>query len=324
MSPLLALLAALPATLAAGDAQAQAGGFPAKPVRIVVGFVPGGSTDITGRVMAQRLTDQVGQPVVVENRPGAGGNVGAEAVARAPADGYTLMLTSIAIQGIGPALYPKLPFDPIRDFTPITQLTAIPNVLAVHPSLPAKSVSELIALARKRPGAIAFASAGAGTSMHLSAELLRSLANIEVLHVPYKGSAPAMQDLIGGHTQMVFDNLPFVLPFVKAGKVRALAVTTTARNPQLPEVPTMIEAGIAGYDVTSWFGLAAPGGLPTPLTDRWYQESVKALQHPDTRQRFGDLGASIVGSTPVEFGAFIRAELAKWARVVKASGAKAD
>jgi len=310
MSPLLALLAALPATLAAGDAQAQAGGFPAKPVRIVVGFVPGGSTDITGRVMAQRLTDQVGQPVVVENRPGAGGNVGAEAVARAPADGYTLMLTSIAIQGIGPALYPKLPFDPIRDFTPITQLTAIPNVLAVHPSLPAKSVSELIALARKRPGAIAFASAGAGTSMHLSAELLRSLASIEVLHVPYKGSAPAMQDLIGGHTQMVFDNLPFVLPFVKAGKVRALAVTTTARNPQLPEVPTMIEAGIAGYDVT--------------LTDRWYQESVKALQHPDTRQRFGDLGASIVGSTPVEFGAFIRAELAKWARVVKASGAKAD
>jgi tripartite-type tricarboxylate transporter receptor subunit TctC len=274
--------------------------------------------------MAQRLTDQVGQPVVVENRPGAGGNVGAEAVARAPADGYTLMLTSIAIQGIGPALYPKLPFDPIRDFTPITQLTAIPNVLAVHPSLPAKSVSELIALARKRPGAIAFASAGAGTSMHLSAELLRSLASIEVLHVPYKGSAPAMQDLIGGHTQMVFDNLPFVLPFVKAGKVRALAVTTTARNPQLPEVPTMIEAGVAGYDVTSWFGLAAPGGLPAPLVDRWYQESVKALQHPDTRQRFGDLGASIVGSTPVEFGAFIRAELAKWARVVKASGVKAD
>ena len=324
MMTILALLAALPATLAATAAHAQAGGFPAKPVRIVVGFAPGGSTDITGRVMAQRFTDQIGQPVVVENRPGAGGNVGAEAVARAPADGYTLMLTSIAIQGIGPALYPKLPFDALRDFTPITQLTAIPNVLAVHPSLPATSVGELIALARKRPGAIAFASAGAGTSMHLSAELLRSLASIELLHVPYKGSAPAMQDLIGGHTQMVFDNLPFVLPFVKSGKVRALAVTTTVRNPQLPDVPTMIEAGVAGYDVTSWFGLAAPAGLPAPLVDRWYQESAKALQHPDTRQRFNDLGASIVGSTPAEFGAFIRAELAKWARVVKASGAKAD
>jgi tripartite-type tricarboxylate transporter receptor subunit TctC len=214
--PMIALLlAALPGVLSATGVHAQAN-FPARPVRIVVGFAPGGATDITGRVMAQRLSDQVGQPVVVENRPGAGGNVGAEAVARAPADGHTLMLTSIAIQGIGPALYPKLPFDPIRDFTPITQLTAIPNVLAVHPSLPAKSVSELIALARKRPGAIAFASAGAGTSMHLSAELLKSIARIEVLHIPYKGSAPAMQDLIGGHTQMVFDNLPFVLPFVKA------------------------------------------------------------------------------------------------------------
>ena len=322
--PMIALLlAALPGALSATGVHAQAN-FPARPVRIVVGFAPGGATDITGRVMAQRLSDQVGQPVVVENRPGAGGNVGAEAVARAPADGHTLMLTSIAIQGIGPALYPKLPFDPIRDFTPITQLTAIPNVLAVHPSLPAKSVSELIALARKRPGAIAFASAGAGTSMHLSAELLKSIARIEVLHIPYKGSAPAMQDLIGGHTQMVFDNLPFVLPFVKAGKVRALAVTTVARNPQLPEVPTMIEAGVAGYDVTSWFGLAAPGGLPAPLVDRWYQESAKALQHPDTRQRFSDLGASIVGSTPAEFGAFIRTELARWAQVVKTSGAKAD
>jgi tripartite-type tricarboxylate transporter receptor subunit TctC len=215
-------------------------------------------------------------------------------------------------------------YDIARDLAPIVLLAKGPFVLMSTPGLPVASLKELIAYAKSRPGKLSIASSGNGTSVHLSAELLRSLASIEVLHVPYKGSAPAMQDLIGGHTQMVFDNLPFVLPFVKAGKVRALAVTTTARNPQLPEVPTMIEAGVPGYDVTSWFGLAAPGGLAAPLVDRWYQESVKALQHPDTRQRFGDLGASIVGSTPVEFGAFIRSELAKWARVVKASGVKAD
>jgi len=310
-----AILVALPAV---------AQNFPAKPVRIVVGFAPGGTTDITGRVMAQRFTEQVGHPVLVENRPGAGGNIGAEFVARSSADGYTLLLTSIANQAISPSLYAKLPFDAVKDFTPITQVISIPNVFVVHPSLPVKTVKEFIALAQKRPGAISFASAGTGTSVHLSAEMLKVMTGVDIVHVPYKGSAPAMQDLIGGHTQVVFDNLPFVLPFIKAGKVRALAVTTTTRNPQLPEVPTMIEAGVPGYEVNSWFGLCAPANLPAPILDRWYAESVKALKNPDTQQRFGELGATIVGSTPTEFGAFIRAEIAKWAKIVKASGAKAD
>ena len=303
---------------------AVAQNFPAKPVRIVVGFAPGGTTDITGRVMAQRFTEQVGHTVLVENRPGAGGNIGAEFVARSPADGYTLLLTSIANQAISPSLYAKLPFDAVKDFTPITQVISIPNVFVVHPSLPVKTVKEFIALAQKRPGAISFASAGTGTSVHLSAEMLKVMTGVDIVHVPYKGSAPAMQDLIGGHTQVVFDNLPFVLPFIKAGKVRALAVTTTTRNPQLPEVPTMIEAGVPGYEVNSWFGLCAPANLPAPILDRWYAESVKALKNPDTQQRFGELGATIVGSTPTEFGAFIRAEIAKWAKIVNASGAKAD
>ncbi|MBC7778932.1 MAG: tripartite tricarboxylate transporter substrate binding protein [Proteobacteria bacterium] len=304
------------------DAPAQA--FPSKPVRIIVGFAPGGTTDICGRVMAQRFTEQVGQAVLVENRPGAGGNIGAEFVAKAAPDGYTLMLTSIANQAIGPSLYTKLPFDAVKDFTPITQVISIPNVFVVHPSLPAKTVKEFIALAKKRPGVISFASAGTGTSVHLSGEMFKVMAGVDLVHVPYKGSAPAMQDLIGGHTQLVFDNLPFVLPFIKSGKVRPLAVTTTQRNPQLPDVPTMIEAGVPGYEVNSWFGLVAPANLPQPLLERWYAESVKALAHPDTRQRFGELGATIIGQSPAEFGAFIRTEIAKWAKIVKASGARVD
>jgi tripartite-type tricarboxylate transporter receptor subunit TctC len=308
--------------LAAGPALAQS--FPAKPVRIVVGFAPGGTTDITGRVMAQRFTEQIGQTALVENRPGAGGNIGAEFVAKSPPDGYTLLLTSIANQAISPSLYAKLPFDAVKDFTPISQLIAIPNVFVVHPSLPVKTVKEFIALAKKRPGAISFASAGTGTSVHLSGEMFKVMAGVDIVHVPYKGSSPAMQDLIGGHTQLVFDNLPFVLPFIKAGKVRALAVTTTARNAALPDVPTMIEAGVPGYEVNSWFGLAAPANLPAPILDRWYAETVRALKNPDTQQRFGDLGATIIGSTPADFGAFIRVEIAKWAKIVKASGARAD
>ena len=305
-------------------ALAAAQPYPSKPVRLVVGFPPGGPTDIIGRLVGTKLTEYFKEQVIIDNRPGAGGNIAADYVAKAAPNGYTVLLTHPATHALSPALYSKLPFDVVRDFAPVSQLVTVPNILVIHPSLPVRNVRELVALAKKNPGAINFASGGSGTGGHLSGELFKTMAGIDLVHVPYRGGAPAITDLVAGQVQVMIDNMQALLPYVRSGRLRALAVTPSARVPVVPELPTIAESGVPGYDVSSWFGLVVPAGTPQAVIDRLHADSVKAVKAPDVAARFADLGATPVGSTPEQFGAFIATEIAKWGPVVKASGARVD
>lgn len=297
--------------------------FPSKPVKIIVPSTPGDGSDILARAIAQKLTERWGQPVLVENRPGAGGVVGTEAAARSPADGYTVIMGNAGSHAINQALYPKLSYDVVRDFAPITLVASAPNVFVVHPAVPAKTVAEFIALAKKEPGKYSFASGGNGSSAHLNGEMLKSLAGIDMTHVPYKGSSPAITDVIAGQVQLMIGNLPPILPHIKSGKVRALGVTTTTRFAATPEVPPVSET-VAGYESLAWFGLFAPVGTPKELLAKWHADSVAVLALPDIRERVAQLGFDVVGNTPEAYAALIRNDIAKWQRVVKASGARAD
>jgi tripartite-type tricarboxylate transporter receptor subunit TctC len=318
---------ALPAALALAGlwiaAPVSAQPYPAKPIRVIVAFAPSGIADFAARSVSKKLSESLGVPVIVENRPGAGGITGAEVVAKSPPDGYTLLVTSIS-HTINPSVRKNLPFDAVRDFAPVTLITDAPNFLVVHPSLPVKSVKELIALARGRPGQITYASSGAGTSTHLSGELFKSLARIDIVHVPYKGGGPAVIDLVGGHVQMMFSTLPSVLQQVRAGKLRGLAVTGARRFPAAQEFPTMIEAGVAGFEVSGWSGMFAPAGAPREAVSRLAAEIGKILRAPELKERFFVQGAEPVGNTPEEFAAFVLSEIAKWKKVVAASGMQAD
>lgn len=310
--------AMLPARADAQDA------WPNKPIRLVIPFTPGGATDILGRMVAQDLGKALGVSIVVENRPGAGGNIGAEIVAKSPADGYTILMCTISTQAINPSLYPKLSFDPNKDLTPVTLFATVPNVLVVHPSVPANSVTELIALAKSRPGKLNFGSSGNGTSIHLSGELFKSMTGTFMTHIPYRGSAPAIADLMAGQLDLMFDNLPSAISHIRSGKLRALGVTSPKRSPSLPDLPTIAEAGVPGFDATSWFGVMAPAGTPAAIVGRMQQILARGLATPESRERLLGLGAEGVGNTPEVFGQFVRTEAAKWANLVRVSGAKID
>ena len=302
---------------------ANAQPYPSKAIRVIVAFAPGGIADFAARSVSQKLSESLGVPVIVENRAGAGGITGAEVVAKSPPDGYTLLVTSIS-HTINPSVRKNLPFDAVRDFAPVTLIADAPNFLVVHPSLPARTVKDLVALARARPGEISYASSGAGTSTHLSGELFRSLVRIDIVHVPYKGGGPAVIDLVGGHVQMMFSTLPSVLQQVRAGKLRGLAVTGARRFPAANEFPTMIEAGVASFEVSGWSGLFAPAGTPREAVTRLAAEIGKILRAPELKERFFVQGAEPVGNTPDEFAAFVRSEIAKWKKVVDASGMRAE
>jgi tripartite-type tricarboxylate transporter receptor subunit TctC len=315
---------ALGMLLALTAALASAQSYPTKPIRIVVPFPPGGATDILARDVAQKLTEAWGQQVIVDNRPGAGGNIGSELVARSAPDGYTLEMGTVGTHAINASLYAKMPYDHLKDFVPVILVAGVPNVLVVNPALPVNSVAELIAYAKANPGKLNFASSGSGTSIHLSAELFKVMAGVQMTHIPYKGSAPALQDLLGGQVQLMFDNLPPSLPQIKAGKLRALAVTTATRAPALPDVPTVAEAGLPGFESSSWFGLLAPAGTPPAIVVKLNAEVAKWLATPDAKERLAKQGANAVGGSPEDFEKHIAAETVKWAKVVKDSGARVD
>ncbi len=303
--------------VAALPSPASAQGWPAKSIRWIVPFPPGGGNDTVARAVGQRLAEAVGQPVVIDNRPGAGGTIGADLAARAPADGYTLFLAGVASHGINPALGGRLPYDPVRDFTPVSLLATAPLLLVVHPSLPAKSVKELVALARARPGALNYASNGRGSSSHMAAELFGSMARVRMEHVPYKGFAPALQDLLGGRVELMFSSLVAILPHVSAGKLRPLATTGATRSPVTAQLPTIAEAGLPGYETASWYGVVAPAGTPAPVVDRLAAELARIVRLPAMREQLLTDGAIPVGSTPQAFATHIQAELARWSKLVR-------
>jgi tripartite-type tricarboxylate transporter receptor subunit TctC len=322
------LVAAAGAALLPASPIAQ-GNWPTKPVRIVVPFAPAGTTDILARALAPELSRAFGQPFVIDNKPGAGGNVGADQVAKASPDGYTLLMGTVGTHAINAALYPKMPFDPVRDFAPITLVAGVPNVLVMNPAKAEAyridNVADLIRYARANPGKLNMASSGNGTSIHLSGELFKSMTGTFMLHFPYRGSGPALLDLIGGSMDLMFDNLPSALPQIKAGKLKALAVTSAMRSAALPELPTVAEAGpVKGFEASSWFGLLAPAGTPGDIVNRLQQETGKALAAPALKERLLAQGAIPSGMPPAEFVQFIAAETKKWAQVVKVSGAKVD
>ncbi len=316
----------LAATLAISTPQAAAAAdaYPAKPIRFVVAFPPGGGTDIIARVIAQKLSERLAQQVVVDNRPGAGGNIGTDIVAKSAPDGYTMLMGSAGPLAVNASLFAKMPFDPIRDLAPVTLAASTPNVLVVHPSLLARTVKELIALARARPGEINFASSGHGTPAHLAGELFNSMAGVKLIHVPYKGAAPALADLLGGQVQLMFSTMPPALPHVKDGKLRALAVTSRKRSPAAPDLPTLDEAALPGFEAITWHGVVVPAGTPTTVIALLNREIVAILHLPEVVERLSGQGAEALGSTPEEFAAYIRSESVKWAKVVRESGAKAE
>jgi len=315
-------VAALVAALFSAAAVAQS--WPAKPIRFIVTLAPGSASDIVARVTGDALTKPLGQQVIVENRPGAGGVVAAEIVQRAAPDGYTLLIGSIACHGINPALVPKIPYDAVKDFTPIVNIASSPNVLITSNSLPVKSVKELIALAKKRPGELLFSSGGNGTSHHMGAELFGLLAGVKMSHVPFKGSPQAVQAVLSGEVSLMFPNIPNAMGLAKAGKVRILGVTTPQRLSWWPDLPTIAELGLPGYEVIAWFGLMAPAGTPDAIVERLNAETNKVLGQAATRELLVNQGFEIIGGSVKEFAAFIRSELDKWAKVVKLSGAKAE
>ena len=319
------LIAALvAASITPALAAESANDYPSKPIRLVVPFTPGGSTDILARVIGQKLTEAWGKQVVIDNRPGAGGNIGVDLVAKSPADGYTLVMGHIGTFGVNPTLYPKLPFDPVKDFQPITLVALVPNMLSVNPAVPARSVKELIALAKAKPGTINFGSGGNGSAAHLAGEYFKLMTKTEITHIPYRGTSPAVTDLIAGQIQMIITGVPPTLSFVKAGKLRALGVATARRLPLLPELPTIAEAGVPGYEATQWYGVLAPAGVPKPIVAKLNAEMVKAIKGADVREKLAAEAAEPVGNTPEEFSAFIKKEIARWAPVVKASGARPE
>ena len=306
----------------AGLAAAQQ--YPARPIRMIVGFPPGGGTDIIGRIVAQKLSENLGQQIVVENRGGATGMLGAEIAAKAPPDGYTIMMAHIAAISILPSLYARMSYDSAKDFAPITLAAIGPNLLVVHPSVPAKSVRELIALAKARPGQLQYASPGSGSVQHLSGELFKLQAKVDMLHVPYKGSGQSIVDLIAGHVHLDFDSVPPVLPHVRSGRLRALAVTSERRFSILPDIPTVTEGGVPGFDMSTWWGLVAPAAVSKDIIARLQGETVKLLRQNDVKEKIAFAGADTVGNTPDQFGAFIRSETDKYARIVKAANIKLD
>lgn len=303
---------------------ASAQSYPNRAIRLVVPFPAAGTTDILARAAAQKLTEAFGQSVVVDNRPGAAGNIGSDLVAKSAPDGYTLLMGTVGTHAINPSLYSKMPYDHVKDFVPVVLVAGVPNVLVVNPALPVNSVADLIKLAKDKPGQINFASSGSGTSIHLSGELFKTMAGVDITHVPYKGSSPALIDLIGGQVQIMFDNLPSALPQIKAGKLRAIAVTSLKRAPVLPDVPTISESGLPGFEASSWFGVLAPAGTPAPIVARINAEVNKWLQSAEAREKLLSQGAEAAGGSPEQFANHIRAESEKWAKVVKASGAKVD
>ncbi|WP_151633322.1 tripartite tricarboxylate transporter substrate binding protein [Noviherbaspirillum aerium] len=318
-----ALVGALSFSVLAGSALAAPGNYPDRPVRMVVGYSAGGATDVIARLVAQRLSTQMGQQFIVENKAGANGNIAAELVARATPDGTTLYVAAIN-NTINASLYNNLPFNFERDFAPISLIATVPNILVVHPSVPVKTVKEFIDLAKKKPGEINFASSGSGSSIHMSGELFKMMTGVEMQHIPYKGSAPAVTDLLGGRVQAMFDNAPSALPNIQNGKLRALAITGPKRSETLPDLPTMVEAGLPGYEVTSWFALVAPANTPPEIISRLNEEVNKALKVPELRASLAKLGADPSGTTPEQLRKFVSSETARWAKVVKTSGAKVD
>jgi tripartite-type tricarboxylate transporter receptor subunit TctC len=316
-APSIALAALCLCAVSVGLAQS----YPTKPIRLIVPSSPGGGTDIVGRVLAQKLSESLAQPVVVENRAGAGTMIGNELVAKSAPDGYTLLM-GLSTLAIIPAMYSTVRYDALRDFAPISHAVTVPNVLLLHPSVPARNVKELIALARARRGELIAGSAGTATSPHLSLELFRSMAGIEVVHVPYKGSGQSIVGLLSGELALMFAAVPTAMPHLKASRVRGLGVTTSARSKALPDMPTIAQAGLPGYEATQWFGVLAPAGTPRAIIDRLHREIIAALRAADVQQHLAGEGAEIVASTPEQFGAYLASETAKWAKVIKAAGIK--
>jgi tripartite-type tricarboxylate transporter receptor subunit TctC len=320
---IVAMLAVLVWGAAASAQDADHGTFPAKPVRLLVPFPPGGAVDIVARTLGDELTRRWGQQVVIENRPGAGGIIASQAAAQSPADGYTLILVATG-HALNPYFYVKLPYDPFNDFTPISLVGFSPNMLLVRSDSPFKSVADVLAGARQRPGYLSYGHAGNGTSPHLAGELLKYLAKVEIAAIPYKGGAPSLNDLIGGHVPLTFNNIPESIAQVRAGAVRPLGVTTAARSPTLPDVPTIAEAGVPGYDTGVWWGFLAPARLPADVKAKLAKDCAEVVKAPAVVERLRSLGATPVGSTPIEFADFIRAEYEKWGPVIKAAGIKAE
>ncbi|HEV7802452.1 MAG TPA: tripartite tricarboxylate transporter substrate binding protein [Burkholderiales bacterium] len=312
------MLASLACFVTPATSHAQS--YPDKPIRLIAPFPPGGGTDLMGHLISQHINRQWGQPVVVENKPGANGMIGSEFVARAPADGYTLLVGTMGTHGINASLYRKLPYDTVADFAPITELISSPMMLLVHPSVPARSVKDFIALAKARPGQLTFSSAGIGSVGHLAGEWFNAMAQVKTLHVPYKGSGPATVDLLSGHVQAMLGSPAAAAGFVKSNKVRALAVTSIKRSSLMPDIPTVAESGLRGYDVTTWYGLWAPAQTPRSIVSRWHGEIVRMLALPSTTQQLSTQGLEAVGNTPEQFAAQIKLELQKWARVAASAG----
>jgi tripartite-type tricarboxylate transporter receptor subunit TctC len=310
-------IAALAALCASGAVAQQ---YPAKAIRIVVGFAPGGGTDIVARIIGAKLSETWKQPVLVDNRAGATGTIGADIVAKAPPDGYTLILGHVNSHGIAPNLFKKLPYDAQRDFEMVAYVGYVPNVLVVHPSIPAKNVKELIAIAKSRPGQMSYASSGVGSTQHLAGEMLKLISGIDILHVPYKGSGPAVVDLIAGHVVMNFDTMPPVLPHIQSGRMRALAVTTPKRAGPLPNVPTMVESGLKGFEMTNWYGFMAPGKTPRDIVTRLNGEINKIMALPEQKSKLEEIGTQLEPGSTEQFTKFLASEIAKYAKLVKASG----
>ena len=317
-----AIAVALLAMGASSVALAQA--YPSKPIRLVCPFPPGGAVDIASRAIAAELSKTLGQPVNVENKPGAGGNVGLADAARAPADGYTLFMTTSGIQAINPALYAKMPVDPNKELAPVIAVVSLNNVLVAHPSVTINSVKDLITMAKASPGKLTYASSGNGTSIHMSGEMFKHLAGVDMVHIPYKGSAPALTDLLGGQVQLMFDNIPSSLPHIKTGKLRAFATTGAKRDPALPDLPTIAESGVAGYESGVWFGITVPTGTPKDVIAKINAEAAKGLKAESFVKRMTDLGYIVMGGTPEQMAQMNRAEVARWGPIVKASGAKIE
>ena len=327
---LLSWAVLLASAFACGNAFAQATAtgaaqaYPARPVRLIVPYPPGGGNDTLARMFGQKLTESWGQQIVVDNRPGAGTIIGTQIAARALPDGYTLLLSSIATHAIAPHLYRNPGYDPVKDFTPVTLLAIAPTVLCVNASVPARSVQELLALAKAKPGELKFASGGNGTAPHMAGEIFASMTGVKLLHVPYKGGGPAIAGLIGGETTMMFDTAASILPHVRGGKLRALAIARAARLPEYPDLPTFSEAGVKGYEVNAWYSVHAPAGVPGAVVTKVNRELVRILELPDIKERLKQLGSEGVGNSPEEFGKFVRAESAKYAKAIRESGAKVE
>jgi tripartite-type tricarboxylate transporter receptor subunit TctC len=318
MKRLLALVLLAVATLAFAQA------YPTKPVKMIIPYPPGGGNDTLGRLFAAKLSDRLGQPVVVENRPGAGTMIGTEAAARSPADGYTILLSSIATHALSPNLYAKVPYDPVKDFAPVTLLGIAPTVLVVRNDLPAKDLAEFVAAARTKPGGFTYASGGNGTPPHINGEVFKAVAGVDLLHVPFKGGGPALVDLIAGRVDVMLDTAASAMPHVRSGKLRALAISGPKRSAEYPDLPTFAEAGLPQYDTNAWYSVHAPAGTPPEVVRRLNAELVASLKEPDVQARFKQLSTDPVGNTPEEFAAFVRAELDKYARVIKGAGIKLD